>query len=81
MQALVDLNLRVPDAMAIVAALTVRDYDKGPEQDRDKPGDLWFFCGAAGLTPIYVKLKIWDERLLCISFHEPEWPMYCPKIP
>ena len=57
-------------------------YCKGPEADRDRPGELWFFGKVIQDKGIYIKLKIADADGIkiakCISFHIAEYPMSFP---
>jgi hypothetical protein len=57
----------------IILSLTPDDFCKGPEPDRDRPGDLWFFGKTENGNEIYIKLKIADANgtyiAKCLSFH------------
>lgn len=57
----------------IILSLTPDDFCKGPEPDRDIPGDLWFFGKTENGDEIYIKLKIANINgtniAKCISFH------------
>ena len=62
-----------------ILKLTPGDLYKGPEIDRDCPGEiLWIFKrGTASCEDIlfYIKLKFRErdkEEIVCISFHEDE---------
>ena len=41
-----------------IMTLSVADYCKGPEPDKDKPGEVWIFGKQIGSKEVYVKLKI-----------------------
>lgn len=62
--------------------LSVQNYVKGPEPDRDKPGEFWFFCRNSSHGEIYIKVKIFKftdrDHAKCVSFHLAEYPMKCP---
>jgi hypothetical protein len=76
------LGLTYSDIINTIKYLSIEDYFKGPEPDRDAAGDLWFFCKEVSGTDIYIKLKIsvrnGRETVYCISFHEPEYEIYYP---
>ncbi len=60
----------------IILSLTPDDFCKGPEPDKDRPGDLWFFGKTENGNEIYIKLKIADVNgtyiAKCLSFHRAE---------
>ncbi len=64
-------------------ALSVTDYCSGPDEDRDKRGEIWVFGRTIGEAEIYIKLKIADVEgesvAKCMSFHEAEFPL-CYKF-
>lgn len=66
----------------IIFSLTPADYVKGPEEDRDKPGEIWVFGKRVGKCLLYFKFKIMNATALprakCISFHIAEEPMKFP---
>lgn len=45
---------------------------KGPEEDRDRPGEyLWVFNkNGESVKPLYIKLKLMNGWVKVISFHE-----------
>ena len=79
---LASLGLTKHDCRQIVLSLSVEDYCKGPEQDRDRPGHVWTFGYKLEGKDIYIKLKIikvGDEEIVkCISFHKAKYPLKYP---
>ncbi|MCH7922243.1 MAG: type II toxin-antitoxin system MqsR family toxin [Nitrospinae bacterium] len=70
---LTNLGLTSKDVTREILSLSVADYSKGPESDRDMPGYIWEFGKTVVGKEFYIKLKI-DERFarkiaLCFSFH------------
>lgn len=82
LDSLAALGLTKKDQAEIIQGLQVEDYHKGPEPDRDRPGDLWFFGPALDENQLYLKLKLVTKgpvRLLkCISFHLAGRPLALP---
>ncbi|GAY72438.1 type II toxin-antitoxin system MqsR family toxin [Lentilactobacillus kosonis] len=56
----------------ILMKLTPDDYVKGPELDRDRPGEyLWvFYKDGETEKRLYIKLKLTNGHAKVISFHE-----------
>ncbi|OPY05336.1 MAG: hypothetical protein A4E61_00339 [Syntrophorhabdus sp. PtaB.Bin184] len=56
-----------------ILGLTVDDYCKGPEPDRDMPGEGWVFGMNMSGSNIYIKLKLTKAGsqtiAKCVSFH------------
>ena len=81
-QALADLGLTRKNRSDIILSLSVADYCRGPEPDRDKPGHIWEFGRIVGGKPVYIKLKIAEtdggKIARCISFHAAEFPLSFP---
>ena len=79
---LIELGLTKNNIEEILLSLSVTDYCKGPEADRDRIGELWFFGKVIQDKEIYIKLKIADvggiKIAKCISFHIAEYPMSFP---
>lgn len=80
---LAKLEMSVNAALQEVAGFSAHEYCKGPEDDRDRPGQsCWVFGIEISGTVVYVKLTIQEndgqDRLVVLSFHEPEWPMHFP---
>ncbi|MCH5465054.1 type II toxin-antitoxin system MqsR family toxin [Levilactobacillus tujiorum] len=62
-----------PESIKIILMkLTPDDYVKGPELDRDRPGEyLWvFYKNDETEKRLYIKLKLMDGHAKVISFHE-----------
>jgi len=76
------LGLTNANLEEILLELSVTDYCKGPEQDRDRPGELWFFGREIEGNDVYIKLKVaqvGDRRIAkCISFHIARYPLRYP---
>jgi hypothetical protein len=81
-QALADLELTRKNRSDIILSLSVTDYCRGPEPDRDKPGYVWEFGKTVDGKPVYIKLKIamtdGGQIARCISFHAAEFPLSFP---
>lgn len=67
------------EALSILESLSAADLNKGPEADRNMPGEIWVFRKE---TPVhgclYVKLKVVENgngQVTCISLHE--WGRSC----
>jgi len=80
---LLKLGLTKQNVEEILLSLSVKDYCKGPEDDRDRPGELWFFGKNIKGCDIYIKLKVacidGSKIAKCISFHEAKWPLEYPN--
>ena len=70
------IGLFTYDQIDIIINLTVKDYYKGPERDKDptKDGDVWIFKSDYYEHVLYIKLKIKNcedgkTRVVCISCH------------
>jgi len=63
-------------------ALSLTNYSKGPEKDRDQNGELWIFGKMVVRHEMYIKLKIFkvdgEYQAKCISFHVAEYPLMYP---
>ena len=72
-QALKDLGLTKRNLEEILLGLTILDYCKGPDADRDQPGEIWVFGKEVEGEDVYIKLKVADVKgkkiAKCISFH------------
>lgn len=73
---LISLGITERIRETIILSLIPEDFCKGPEPDRDRPGDLWFFGKTENGDEIYIKLKIADANgtdiAKCLSFHQAE---------
>ncbi len=81
-KALAALGLTKKNCKDEILSLSVSDYCKGPEPDKDKPGNIWVFGKKIGGKEVYIKLKIavvGKERVAkCISFHIANFPLSFP---
>lgn len=79
---LADLGLTKEDREDEILGLSVTDYCRGPEPDKDMPGEIWVFGREIAGREVYIKLKIAkigsDKIAKCISFHTAERPLYYP---
>ena len=82
LEELASLGITKRDCRQIVLSLSVEDYCKGPENDRDRPGYVWTFGHRLEGEDIYIKLKIIkveeEEMVKCISFHKAKHPLEYP---
>lgn len=77
------LGYTIDDVRMELFELTVCNYVKEPEPDRDPrySGEFWFFGTTIDDTNLYIKLKITNtgsKSVLCLSFHEEKWPQRFP---
>jgi hypothetical protein len=81
-QTLLNLGLTRRNVRNEILALSVLDYCRGPDPDRDRPGEVWIFGRTVFGSEIYIKLKIATvsntEIAKCISFHEANYPLNFP---
>jgi hypothetical protein len=81
-QALAELGLTRKNRFDIIMTLSVADYCRGPEPDRNKAGCIWEFGRIVEGRSVYIKLKIagtdGGDIALCISFHAAEFPLSFP---
>lgn len=79
---LLKLGLTTRNVEEILLSLSVADYCKGPEEDRDRPGEVWFFGKEIEGYEVYIKLKVANVSgraiAKCISFHFAEYPLSFP---
>lgn len=65
-------------------SLSVEDYCQGPENDRDRPGEVWVFGRHLEGKEIYIKLKLAkagkETIAKCLSFHVAEFPLCFPLV-
>ncbi len=82
LRALASLGLTKRNCRDEIFGLSIEDYCSGPEEDRDRPGQIWVFGKVIEGREIYIKLKIArvDERMIakCLSFHPAEFPLCFP---
>lgn len=81
-QTLRELGLTRKNVKNEILALSVSDYCRGPEPDRDRPGNVWIFGRRVSGAEIYIKLKIASVGKIqiakCISFHKAKYPLRYP---
>ena len=79
---LAQLGLTTKNRYDEIMMLSVADYCKGPEPDKDKPGEVWVFGKQIRNEEVYIKLKIAEVRekkiVKCLSFHKASYPIYYP---
>jgi hypothetical protein len=79
---LINLGLTRRNVRDEILSLSILDYCKGPDPDRDRAGDIWIFGRNIFGSEIYIKLKIatvTDIKIAkCISFHEANYPLNYP---
>lgn len=83
---LTELGLTKANLEEILLSLSIRDYCKGPEAERDRvgrsAGEIWFFGKRIQEREVYIKLKLFqvDEQMQakCISFHFAESSLHYP---
>ncbi len=63
-----------------IIRLNYKNYCKGPQSDKDMPGNVWIFGKIIGSEEYYIKLKINSNRTcaVCLSFHAAEYPLDYP---
>lgn len=66
----------------LLLGLSVADYCRGPEADRDRLGSIWVFGREIEGHEVYIKLKVVQvegRRIAkCISFHLAKYPLKYP---
>ena len=81
-KSLAELGLTKEACKIEILGLSVTDYCKGPQPDKDRPGDIWVFGKEIAEREVYIKLKIAQtgshKIAKCISFHTAEQPLYYP---
>lgn len=73
MQTLAEFGLPQGEAKRMIMSLTEKNYVKGPEEDRDKPGaNIWVFGIDLNGDQLYIKLSDAFKHNVakCISFHK-----------
>ena len=81
-KSMADLGLTSENCKVEILGLSVTDYCKGPEPDKDRPGDIWVFGKKIAGREVYIKLKIAQVGIhkiaKCISFHAAQQPLCYP---
>jgi hypothetical protein len=85
---LLALGLTLTNQWHILLQLEVEDYVSGPEQDRQRAGDVWVFGKQLAVQELYIKIKLAEyipldtgqrvRKAVCISFHIAEQPLVYP---
>ncbi len=83
LQFLATFGYTIDDAKRILFSLGSKDYSSGPETNRNPnfPGDIWVFGCNVDEVKLYIKIKLIVgecQQVVCISFHEAEWPLRYP---
>jgi hypothetical protein len=79
LQTMADLNLLEPDVAEILRKITEDDYCQGPlKDDQGRPLEWWVFGPSVSGCCVYVKVSLYRGKVICKSFHLPEWPMRYP---
>lgn len=82
-QALNELGITARIRDEIILSIALEDYSSGPIMDEYHSGYYWVFGKYLDAVEIYIKLKIvsqhnGNERAVCISFHQSEYPLRYP---
>lgn len=80
---LTSLGYTVQDVFACLRSLELADYVNGPlPDDKGRSRDVWIFGKRIEGIEAYIKFTIClsgtDTYVVCISFHEAEWPLSYP---
>ena len=85
LDALAFLGWSIENLFDFICTLTPETYVNGPDADSDFPGeDIWTFGVMVEDHEHYIKLKIRrlengnDGQILCLSFHQAEYPFIYP---
>lgn len=80
-QALADLDFDLEDVCETIRKLTISDYSATLLDDKSvlSPEYIFVFGNTIKRTPLYIKIKIVDGRIVvCISFHKEKYKMNYP---
>lgn len=75
------LGITISDVKDTISQLTYKEYSKGPEKDKDRPGNMIWEFGVYMLGEvIYIKLSddFSFDRAKCLSFHIAAHPIKLP---
>lgn len=83
LQFLATLGHTIDDATMILLSLSVNNYSAGSELDHNPnfPRYIWLFGYLVDGLELYIKIKLSTgqcQQVVCISFHEAEWPLQYP---
>ena len=74
-----NLGLNIELAKREILTLTYTNYDRGPTLDNNKDGtDIWEFGIPYEDDEVYIKLKIKEEKCICLSFKQSTGPFTLP---
>ena len=75
-ESLAELGLTKEACKIEILGLSVTDYCKGPQPNKDRPGDIWVFGKKIAGREVYIKLKMhklsgmWSSLLLTLETFE-----------
>ena len=74
-----NLGLNIELAKREILTLTYTNYDRGPTLDHNQDGtDIWEFGMPYEDDEVYIKLKIKEEKCICLSFKQSTGPFTLP---
>ena len=75
-----NLGLNIELAKREILTLTYTNYDRGPTLDHNQDGtDIWEFGMPYEDDEVYIKLKIKEEKCICLSFKQSTGPFTLPN--
>lgn len=79
-RALLSLDITPNKRMEVLKELDVLDFSEGPINDTlYKGADMWVFGKIVKGTEVYIKITLGtSSKVICISFHEAEFPLNYP---
>ena len=79
LQCLAELGILATDVVDLLRCLRTDDYCEGPlDDDKGRPIRWWVFGPSVLECCIYVKIALHGKKVICRSFHKPQWPMTYP---
>lgn len=79
---LAKFGVSIPTVKKCILGLSTDNYCSGPSRDLSAKNhnDVWVFGTELENREIYIKLSLGDtiDKVICISFHEAEFPMTYP---
>lgn len=81
MQSLADLEISGKFREAIIDELKVTDFSEGPLEEKLFGGaEMWVFGKRVKDQEVYIKISMIhaNSKVICISFHVAEFPMFYP---
>lgn len=74
-----NLGLNIESAKREILGLTYHNYDRGPTLDYNQDGtNVWEYGMSYEEDLVYIKLKIRNEKCICLSFKESTGPFTLP---